>query len=125
MYLLGFETVRPDVCETPAAPHDDRRGAPAHGMTGRTSGPAVSLTKTSKTPTCPKSADRPGGRSRRVPSRRSFPACTASPTSRLRLRLRALPSPLVAGRDDAGVRLHVRDLVAALPDEDVEVRDVA
>src|SRR5438132_794139 len=39
--------------------------------------------------------------------------------------LRTLPSPLVAGRDDAGVRLHVRNLVAALPDEDIEVRDVA
>src|SRR5439155_18459079 len=60
---------------------------------------------------------------RAAPGEEHLPACIASPTSPLRLR--ALPSPLVAGRDDAGVRLHVRDLVAALPDEDVEVRDVA
>src|SRR5207244_5162705 len=60
MYLPGFETGRPDVCETPAAPHDDRRGAPAHGMTGRASGAAVSLTKTSKT-THVSEGDRPPG----------------------------------------------------------------
>src|SRR5213079_3588105 len=50
-----------DVCETPAAPHDDRRGAPAHGMTGRTSGPAVWLTKTSKTTHVSEVTRPPGG----------------------------------------------------------------
>src|SRR5213593_2762600 len=62
-------------------------------------------------------------RSAHRPRRHRLPPvadCRPSP-----LRLRALPSPLVAGRDDAGVRLHVRNLVAVLPDEDVEVRDVA
>src|SRR2546427_658575 len=50
-----------DVCETPAAAHDDRRDAPAHGMTGRTSGPAVSLTKTSKTTHVSEVGRPPGG----------------------------------------------------------------
>src|SRR5213596_651464 len=50
-----------DVCETPAAAHDDRRDAPAHGMTGRTSGPAVSLTKTSKTTHVSEIVRPPGG----------------------------------------------------------------
>src|SRR5438128_12296925 len=93
-----------DVCETPAAAHDDRRDAPADGMTGGTSGPAVSLAKTSKTTHVSEVGRPPGGSVPPGPFPKVFPrlhrephvaaaAAGATFAARSRTRRRRGPSP--------------------------------
>ena len=106
---------RPNVCETPAAPHDDRRGALDHGMTGRTSGPAVSLTKTSKT-THVLEVDRPPGGS--VPPG-PFPK-VGSPvlaTSRDPRPSKASPKALATGISRSAFCSGLGNLSASVPSE--------